>query len=407
MVTSAAPLPGTRTTHEYHAAAARVQSAGVFDVNAGAGVELMVMTRCFTSNDGDAPPDARPWDGVAVLDSSGRVLADMTTAGRHETGRPGGGGDPVGVCTFALAPGAYVLRYPGEEEHAAQSLVLPPGGWRLEAYLLRSLNGGIETPLSRISLIMRRIGAPWGTAEDLKIEKARIALADERPILNEELVALLIQKCDNPLAGIIGGHLLLIEHEQGGTTLSLDLLNTVVKNLRMLVGCEHPDVEALSLECPNATLRRDRPVLRPPIFERSWRMLVKASYGNARLIPLSLWQQVHATLTAPPFLCWATDDAVQRGFRAALAAAVFGRPDDTPTSAAAPKGGLAAIVEAAAAGAARMGGVPRGLVRGMEVVADFSTPEAGAAGAQLKARAEALRLPPVALPILGEESQSG
>jgi hypothetical protein len=65
--------------------------------------------------------------------------------------------------------------------------------------------------------------------------------------------------------------LLLIGAEHGAAGPGLELLNEVVANLRTLVGTEHPDVEALSLACPDTTLQRKMPVTTPPMFERSWK----------------------------------------------------------------------------------------------------------------------------------------
>src|ERR1043166_6854936 len=298
-ITSAAPLPATRATHEYQQEAARQGLARV-DVNAGAGAELMVMARAF-SESGSADPNARPWEGVAVLDASGNVVADLGTKGQHTTG-----GDPVGVCSFVLSPGAYILRYALGPSTVAQSLIVPPGGWRLEAYLLWKLDAQQGASRPGITFLMRRMGGPWGTQEDLRLVKAAVALADERPVLNDELFELRTPKFQNPLAGILVGHLLLVTHEDRPPA----LLNEVVRNLRDLAGSEHPDVEALSLACPDASLRRQTPVSAAPMFERSWRILIKASQKNRDLVPLALWQQVHATLAAsPPFLGWSLDES--------------------------------------------------------------------------------------------------
>src|SRR5206468_1126613 len=140
--------------------------------------------------------------------------------------------------------------------HLAQSLVVPPGGWRVEAYLMYKSSDLGARP--SISILMRRAGTPWGTAEDLQVQKACVALADERQILNDHLSELFFQKFDNPLAGIVGAHLLLLSirgKTQGETAVQLNQLNEVVKNLRELVGAEHPDVEAISLACSDQTLR--------------------------------------------------------------------------------------------------------------------------------------------------------
>src|SRR6185295_6158738 len=161
--------------------------------------------------------------------------------------------------------------------------------------------------------------------EDLLLEKARVALADENPILNAELSNLLLRKFQNPLAGIIGAHLMLLGHKDKDPAIPLDDLNEVVSNLRTLVGSEHPDVEALSLSCPDANLRRKTAISAAPLFERSWQLLIEASQRDQGILPLVLWQQVHATLATPPFLIWAVGADVQNQFRQALAEAVFGQ----------------------------------------------------------------------------------
>ncbi|HEY2401817.1 MAG TPA: hypothetical protein VGI23_15805, partial [Steroidobacteraceae bacterium] len=184
MITSAAPLPDTRATHEYQRDAALAGTQRV-DVNLGTGAQLMIMARGF-SDSGQADPNARPWDGVVLLDPSGTVVADLGAVGQRESGR-----DPFVVCTFSLPPATYRLHYPlMAGAQAAQSLIVPQGGWRLEAYLMRRLDAPLQHP--RVSVLMHRIGFPWGTREDTQFEKARVALADERPILGDELTALLV-----------------------------------------------------------------------------------------------------------------------------------------------------------------------------------------------------------------------
>jgi hypothetical protein len=71
-ITSAAPLPGTRMVHEYHEDAAR-QAQGRFDIRAGEGAELMIMTRIY-STDGQLAAGDLPWRDVAILDRSGNIV---------------------------------------------------------------------------------------------------------------------------------------------------------------------------------------------------------------------------------------------------------------------------------------------------------------------------------------------
>lgn len=391
VITSAAPLPETSAIHEPQQRAVR-DSQNRTDVSAGNGAQLMVMARLFTQ-EGTGHQDARPWEGVQVLDERGATVADLDVHGQEYAER-----DPFKVCSIALAPGAYVLRRVSREGGTTAQSLIVSGGWRLEAYLLD--RPGFSQPAARLrtTLLMRRIGAPWGTPEDVLLEKARVALIDERPALNDELSALLLGKHDNPLAGIIGGHLLLIEREQGQSR-QLGLLNEVVENLRRLVGPDHPDVEALSLACPQHSLQRTAPVRAAPIFERSWRMLVDGSRTNKRLVPAALWQRVQAEGGRPPFLCWSLDADRQEACLEQLAQRVFDPPHEMADAVDGPNGapsmleGIAMSMAAPFAAMASSRAAPG---------ADWRR-----AGRDVAKRAAALGLPPAALDALRKRFHAG
>jgi hypothetical protein len=206
---------------------------------------------------------------------------------------------------------------------------------------------------------------------------------------------LLLQKFESPLAGIIGGHLLLLGAEHRAAGPGLEVLNDVVVNLRTLVGTEHPDVEALSLACPDMTLRRTTPVTTPPMFERSWRMLVDGCRDDPQLVPLSLWQQVHTRLGGQsPYLTWALDDAAQSKFRTQLAETVFALSDGA---------------QAGSAGAVQPVQAARSLMPNRRFAAAYvlrgaaSTPPIADTAEQCAAL---LGVPPSALPVLRREYQS-
>jgi len=313
-ITSAAPLPGTRATHEYQEAAASVAS---FDISIGDGAELMVMARWYSTGTQTSAPKQAPWQGVSVVDASGTVVADLETQGRH-----GPGSDPVAACSIRLRPGTYELRYPiGTVGVFAQSLILPPGGWRMEAYLLHSESEISGRPA--VSLLMRKAGEAWGGDQDVQFQTAMVALADERPIVNEQLLS---GTPANPLARIVGAHLLLLSARNktdAEAAVVFDRLNGIVTELRALVGTAHPDVEALSLKCSDPTIRTTTAQLISPMFERSWQLLVEGSQTRPELIPAALWTKVHATAELPPYLIWAEDDSVQTAFRKALTETIF------------------------------------------------------------------------------------
>lgn len=187
----------------------------------------------------------------------------------------------------------------------------------------REVVGGRIDSRPRISLHMTRQGHRPTDDERRLAEVARLALADERPILGDELQQLLVRKFANPIVGIMGAHLLILGEERG-QILDPRLLNDVVRNLRALFGEDHPDVEAISVRCKDETLRtRQIRISRPPMFERSWRLLVEASYVEPRLLSDRLVAQMLAPSALPPFLVWAKDDATRQAALSQLRGAVW------------------------------------------------------------------------------------
>lgn len=330
---SAAPLPGTVATHEYHESA--VANAKQPDVAPGAGAELLVMARSFTPNYGRSPV-RKPWEGVQVLDGKGEVIVDLSTQGFRVDGE----NDPFAICLAAVSPGAYTLRYrlPRTGAMFERSLFVPPaadGGapWRLEAYmLLRTEDGSAAADADQaVSLLMHRDGSR-DPAGDLALEKARVALADERPIMTEEVSRLLLETQLTVISGIVGAHLILLGMDKGKP--AVVQLDPLVQKLRSIAGTEHPDIEALSLRCTDPALRRIAPITTPPLLERSWRLMVAAGQSAPDLVSLELWQQVHAAASAPPYLVWSPDATVKSAYTDELREALTRppRPDPTPPS---------------------------------------------------------------------------
>lgn len=324
-VATVLPLAGTTATHEYHEAARfhAIAAANQLPAPADQAVLLCLM-RSFSGRDVITMPAQPPWQGMQVLDAQGQVVLAMDQDAQVEDF-----GDPVAFAVKALPPGCYFLRQPLEHEVVEQSLVLC-AGWRTEAYTLRRVAAASHEadPRPRTTIVMHRRGHVPGPADEAQArvaEVSRQALAGERRILNPELEALLLEKFDNPVAGIIGGHLLLVERERDAGR-DLHMLDVVVRRLRELVGHGHPDVEALALQCHDPQLRQVRGVLGPPMFQRSWSLLAAAAADQPALVPAAVWARVHALGALPPFLLWNVDDDVKAAARRAMAQALFGRP---------------------------------------------------------------------------------
>jgi hypothetical protein len=93
----------------------------------------------------------------------------------------------------------------------------------------------------------------------------------------DDLRALLDAKFKDPMLGIYGAHLLLLERD-----LDFSLFEQVVLTLRSMLGVRHPDVEALALGADIA--QASQPFQQPPMLRRSWELLVNASVAQPSLV---------------------------------------------------------------------------------------------------------------------------
>jgi len=325
---TAIPLLGNAFTHEYHVAAAQVWTAAprirpIAQFGASykpATAEIRIMARVWSGRN-SLHAQMLPWTEMSIVDARGRSLS---TADQWST--ESRAADALAKGILEVMPGAYFLKHPTSNNATLEQSLFVPSGWILEVHLLflRSRENSAEErySLPRISMVMRpRLTAPGhpeapdAAHDDGAFEAGRVALADERPILNARLEGLLLHKFTNPMAGIIGAHLLILECERKAGDPRLEWLNEVVPNLRMLVGVDHPDVEAISLRCPQESLRTVEPLRHLPIFERSWRLLVDTSFANPALVPAALSLRAHAATPIGGFLVWACDNATRQAHR--------------------------------------------------------------------------------------------
>jgi Caspase domain len=332
-LTSAAPLDGSGLLHEYHENAIRSMRSTIH-VRAGMGGQLCLMARNWGGN-ADSDNSILPWHGTTLVDGTGRIVVDLAVDGMHELHQ-----DPIGGCNAELDPGTYYLRRQLTDDRVIEQSLIVCDGWRTEAFLLKSpVHEQESQDRHRLAIFMHRISDehPDYTI-DLTIDAARIALTDRRSILNADLERILLLKFDNPIAGIIGAHLLIMEHDRAENIdrqPSLDLLDPVVLHLRNLVGNHHPDVEALSLRCVNPMLRASQPFRSPPMLVFSWQLAIEASKSNPQLIPLELWQQVRANVECTSYFAWASDpesrNVNQQQLAAWIEAVKQGSPLTAPT----------------------------------------------------------------------------
>ncbi len=377
-VASPAPFEGTTRTHEWQIAAAQRESARVH-VQAGKGAQVFLMSRYWTSparHQRDQPD--HPGRGLSLRTMSGRIVVDYERDGVLAAQ----GTDPLAACTVSLAPGTYLLhRRSGGRQALEQAIVASPG-WQTQVFVLKDPALGEAEPeggdpdlaLQRalrpdaISVLMCRGPFDSRRADMELAEVARLALADERRILSADLSQMLAGKFDNPMLGIFGGHLLLLSLARAVTETQARMpqqvrlevpvdaayLDVIVRNLRDLVGPDHPDVEALSTRCVDRRLRARQPLVAPPMLRRSWSLYVAASNERRDLIPRGIWTRVRQFVAAPPFFTWVRTRSAEADPAVAMARSVARRQ------------ARARAERARASEAARRGRAagPRGVARG-------------------------------------------
>jgi hypothetical protein len=129
--------------------------------------------------------------------------------------------------------------------------------------------------------------------------------------------------------------------------------DAAVRNLRSLVGSDHPDVEALSLRCTDTTLHPTRPFTSPPMFRQSWQLIMEASYQRPELVPIELWDRAHASVALGAFFVWAADERTRHAHTQQLSRWIHefaegGEAAGAPPAGSAEQAGLVAQADQAA-----------------------------------------------------------
>ncbi|MGA5465551.1 caspase family protein [Mycobacterium sp. NPDC050041] len=326
---SAAPIPGTASTLGTHetpfADAAEGRSRHTPFVHGSSGISLLARHWSDPGQSAIAVP--HPMAGLELVDAAGVPLGDLV-AECDVDGQPGV--DAVAVWERPLDPGVYFLRQSRDDGRRHEGCLVVSPGWITQVAVKRAAH---ETPsaehpdgLAGVALFMRRHGVPRSADEDAAVEGARVALALNRNILaeghGEQLVDMLVTNVTSPIAGIIGGHLLLLAMKQAAAPNPQQekQFDTLVRRLRELVGDAHPDVEALSLRCTDPTLRTTATFIAPPMLRYGWQLVTDASYDHPELISAALWERVHATVALRAYLTWAIDGQTQQAHADQLSA---------------------------------------------------------------------------------------
>jgi hypothetical protein len=312
-LSSAAPGPWNRLSHEYHSDLARDLSRQP-QVVRGSGSQIFVFVRSFST-----VASRRHWSaddlgrGLALLDLSGSLLVDLHKMMFVNDGVP----DPCGGLTVEVDPGAYRLRMTTKAAGNVELCIIACPSWQTQVFTLltdwdRSDDDEWGADLVNATLSMSRQGFatdPWMNQGLSLIDVARSALASNQPAISSaDLHKLLNDKFANPMLGILGAHALFAQdRRRSRDAVEGELLPTVIGNLRSLLG-SHPDVDAL--RCAMGE-RLDVPSIpdAPPMLTRSWSILAEVATRNSAFMPDgSLCARIGHRLWGPStWLLWQED----------------------------------------------------------------------------------------------------
>jgi len=135
-----------------------------------------------------------------------------------------------------------------------------------------------------------------------------------------------------PILGLMAAHILLIAEEcadadpPGGTSIRFDRddFEIILRNTARLLGENHPDIVALRTRSEKFQLPDKVEISTPPIFWRSWDMLLKATRpGQPALVRDNLWRRVRETSNFAPFFSWFRADTIPAAQRPSVEKALF------------------------------------------------------------------------------------
>ena len=335
---SPAPLEETSRTHEDHIKNAVDHSHHVH-IQIGHGSQIYVFARVWTKTfpSGLNPHIEDPSTGLTLRDVADQILVDF---GRPEIGFNSATSDPWSACNVELNPGVYILCLETKGKTFKQVIAASPS-WQTQVFLLKSDRANSEdfecdAGLSNASIFMAELGTGFRSSRkenlssdpDFRLtEIARQALISNRPVLRQDLLyQMLDDKFKNPMLGIYGCHLLLLNKKTDKS-----MLPRIISNLRRLVIDPHPEIEALAVKLDMDTSYVFNV---PPMLRQSWNYILEASVRKTDLIPEnSLTSRIAGNLwSGNQWLVWGgssfnTDDYLKDQLRNLSAFNIF-LPED-------------------------------------------------------------------------------
>lgn len=308
---SPAPLETTDQTHEYQMyGAEEFSQPDKMMLKIGKGCSFFFFARFWTVSDDESArlklnTETSPAHGLSLHDENGTRLADIDALSVKDFSKR----DSWAAFHIGVAPGNYRLRLETGDGMQLEQTLIAASGWQTQVFLMPHDYGKNEVSdfradLSGAAIIMSDLNTGFRVADSKNLrtdELARLALIQGREIITADFRnQLLGGKYRNPLFGIYGAHLLLSDKNP-----DINLLKIVVRNLRRLLGTDHPDVEALALR----TGEQNNPGFvfhAPPMLRRSWAIIVEKTAERAEIVPArSLAQKVSTRIWGnDSFLIW-------------------------------------------------------------------------------------------------------
>ena len=307
---SAIPLAQTATSDATQQAA--VSRASQAPLKLGAGSGLLVAVRDRPGREPATEPGS-PAAGVTLVGPGGPRVFDVGVAAPVDATGP----SPVAAVCLEVNPGIYRLRLDLPNGGARERTLVASPGWTTQCFMVRRrFREHSAADLDQGAVSLDRLGRPF-SPNDMRMrlaEGARDALANNRQVTDAAAQALMREKFQDPMLGLLVAHLLLRDRPQD------PVFALVLQNLIQLLGKDHPDVRAVALGTPQDTL--GKPIADMPMLRASWDRVVRQSLTYPNLVPAnSLAGQVSTrVLPSAPWLVWEPADAPSRRVDSKMAA---------------------------------------------------------------------------------------
>ncbi len=277
-LSSAAPLAGTATTHEWHTHPAVEWSRKVTWADSPGGAKRT--SRLFLFVRTTEPDRYKSYaEGLRLLDASGELITDFSSGVQQ---------DPqYGWTAFCadLEPGCYILRRGrGGIRLRQQPLYLCPN-WETQVFLEAKASPSLRT--QTLNMAPRGKGFhpndEAAIAAEAVLDSFRYGGSVEHLIVKEKLSSLLSGKFENPWLGILAAYALRshLEGPMGEEDQEARNLLTHVMGFLDKFG-DHPDVRALKLNPDEAA---PKPIPYPPLLVKGLRMVQHHARKFAGTIP--------------------------------------------------------------------------------------------------------------------------